>query len=261
MAYSSNVRMNSPSEVPEYRDVQILGHKTFGLHGTLKFKPHEHIFCQGNRPTGKHQILSGIVIPHRLMCDGRRQIQDFARAGDLLALSFTEEDDVSAEALIDVEVLFGPQVRFVRAFATDSDVRSNCFIAISRMLRSARAHSVWLGQTAMEPVAGFLLFLQKRFGRSSQGFSDIPMSRRDSADDLRLTLETVSRTMNRLKRDRGISLPRTIRFQIEDHFKLKQLSGDMRETLMPFTSHRVRRTSLLPVWRDVKEGIAPQRTC
>ncbi len=200
----------------------------FELHGTLKFRPHEHLFLQGDTPKGVFQVLSGTVILYKLLSNGRRQIQDFSSVGDFLALTYGEEHDLSAEALTDVEVQFVPQARFDRALQTDPDFRRRCFSVIGKMLHSARDQAVLLGRkSALERVASFLLFLEARFTDPSTGFADIRMSRCDIADYLGLTLETVSRQMNRLKRERVIDLPHANRFRILNRARLLQLAGDV----------------------------------
>jgi CRP/FNR family nitrogen fixation transcriptional regulator len=69
-------------------------------------------------------------------------------------------------------------------------------------LKHAEDHMLLLGRkTALERVAAFLLEMDRRLTRA--GFVALPMSRRDIADYLGLTLETVSRAL-RLLHDKGI---------------------------------------------------------
>jgi CRP/FNR family transcriptional regulator, nitrogen fixation regulation protein len=69
-------------------------------------------------------------------------------------------------------------------------------------LEHAEDHMLLLGRkTALERVATFLLEMDKRLTRA--GFFALPMNRRDIADYLGLTLETVSRALRQLD-ERGI---------------------------------------------------------
>jgi CRP/FNR family nitrogen fixation transcriptional regulator len=73
---------------------------------------------------------------------------------------------------------------------------------ITRNLHHAESHLMLLGrQIALERVAAFLVEMDERL--QSPSALVLPMVRRDIADYLGLTLETVSRTLSELQR-RGI---------------------------------------------------------
>ena len=64
-------------------------------------------------------------------------------------------------------------------------------------LQHAEDHMLLLGRkTSLERVAAFLIEMDKRL--TAAGIMALPMSRRDIADYLGLTLETVSRALSRL---------------------------------------------------------------
>jgi CRP/FNR family nitrogen fixation transcriptional regulator len=60
-------------------------------------------------------------------------------------------------------------------------------------------------KSAVEKIATFLLVLSERLTDDSH--VDLPMSRVDIADHLGLTIETVSRSLTQLERQRIIELP------------------------------------------------------
>lgn len=193
----------------------------------LRFAPHEHLFFQGDQPTGMFQIISGTVILYKLMADGRRQIQDFSSDGDFLALTFAEFHNLSAEALTDVEVDFIARTSFDRALQDNPEFRRSIFTLISDMLNASREQALLLGRKcAMERTATFLLFLDSRFADPATSFVDIRMSRCDMADYVGLTLETVSRMMNQLKREGIIELPQPNRIRISDRKRLIAAAGE-----------------------------------
>jgi CRP-like cAMP-binding protein len=65
-------------------------------------------------------------------------------------------------------------------------------------LEVAEAHMFRLGrQSALQRVAAFLLEMEGRLGR--RGSLDLPMPRRDIADYLGLSIETVSRAISQLQ--------------------------------------------------------------
>ena len=91
----------------------------------------------------------------------------------------------------------------------------------STQLASAHDHLLLLGRmTAAERIATFLLDLVRRQHCAGNGGSiELAMSRKDVADYLGLTVETVSRTMSALKR-KGI-----IAFADPENVQLKQSSA------------------------------------
>jgi CRP/FNR family transcriptional regulator, nitrogen fixation regulation protein len=83
--------------------------------------------------------------------------------------------------------------------AAGSNVRvaHNLWTMTASDLRHAEDHMLLLGRkTSLERVAAFLIEMDKRL--TAAGIMALPMSRRDIADYLGLTLETVSRALSRL---------------------------------------------------------------
>jgi CRP/FNR family transcriptional regulator len=201
-----------------------------GNRNALRFAQNEHLFFQGDVPRGVYEILSGTVILYKVMADGRRQIQSFASAGDFLAMTFADRHDISAEALTEVEALFVPRAAFDRRLQEQAGFRRSVFTLISKMLQDAHEQALLLGRKcAMERTASFLIFLKERFHEPSTGFTTIQMSRSDIADYLGLTLETVSRMMNKLKRSNVIDLPQPNTFRILNMHRLLALAGEVED--------------------------------
>ena len=210
---------------------QMSLHSESGIgRNTLRFAPHEHLFFQGDAPKGVYEILSGTVIQYKVMADGRRQIQNFASEGDFLAMTFADVHDLSAEALTDLEVLFVPRTMFDRRLQEQAGFRRSVFTLVSQMLHEAREQALLLGRkSAMERTASFLIFLNDRFQDPATGYANIRMSRCDIADYLGLTLETVSRMMNKLKKQNIIDLPQPNLFQVLNTSRLIALAGEVED--------------------------------
>jgi CRP/FNR family nitrogen fixation transcriptional regulator len=84
----------------------------------------------------------------------------------------------------------------------DAMVARNLLSMTTNNLQHAEDHMLLLGRkTSLERVAAFLLEMDTRL--TAAGIIALPMSRRDIADYLGLTLETVSRALSRLH-DLGI---------------------------------------------------------
>ena len=199
-------------------------------HNRLRFAPHTHLFIQGDTPKGIYEVLSGTVIQYKILADGRRHVQNFASKGDFLALTFADTHDLSAEALTAVEVQFVPRSVFDSRLQEQPAFRRAVFTLVSDMLHDSREQALLLGRKcAKERTATFVLFLNETYRDLQTGYASIPMSRCDMADYLGLTLETVSRMMNSLKKAGVIDLPQPNLFKVLNMSKLVSLAGEIYE--------------------------------
>lgn len=190
------------------------------------FASAEHLFYQGDADRGLHKILSGTVTVYRVTADGYRQIEAFAGPGDYVSLCLSSTSPTSAEALSPVETDYVSRAAFERRLLEDAEFRAEVFRDIDKAAADARRQATLLAcRCAKERVADFVLFLAGRFRPRADGYIPIPMSRCDMADHLGLTLETVSRMLNRLKQTGIIDLPRPDRFRIADIGRLRRQAG------------------------------------
>ena len=79
------------------------------------------------------------------------------------------------------------------------------------------------GRHAQERVATFLLEMAERVPTGAT--VELEMSRQDIADYLGLTLETVSRTLNKLGKTATIELSSARRIVLRDHLALSRLNS------------------------------------
>ncbi|TPP04248.1 helix-turn-helix domain-containing protein [Rhizobium glycinendophyticum] len=153
------------------------------------------IYAQGERARSLYQIEYGAVRIYRLLTDGRRQIVAFHLVGETFGFEISETHSFYAEAMVNsgltsIERPAGGQLN-------DRLVG----VALKAMVR-AQEHLLVVGrQSSLEKIAVFLMDLADRQG--STDVIDLPMSRVDIGDYLGLTIETVSRTISKL-RDMGI---------------------------------------------------------
>jgi len=165
------------------------------------------LFDQGALAGSVFNVTDGIVRLYKSLPDGRRQIVGFALPGDFLGLALMDRYGVAAEAVTPVRVC-----RFSRAaFLSYVDGKPH----LLRRLHEFAGHELSLAQDQMlllgrrnadEKVAAFLLNLQARYGRigSKSVNVPLPMSRQDIADYLGLTIETVSRTLTKLAKEKTV---------------------------------------------------------
>ena len=202
------------------------GYKTVARH----FAPHEHLYFEQDPRAGAYEIISGTVIQYSLLPDARRRIGAFARPGDLLAFGISGVHDENAEALTDARVTFIPRAIFDTALSESQTFRTAVFKRIERMLFTARSQSALIGwKSASQRTASCLLFLEERFRDPASGIVRIPMTRRDIADYLGLTIETVSRMVSRLRRAGAIRMSSPGEFRVLDRGRLLYETGDIEE--------------------------------
>jgi CRP/FNR family nitrogen fixation transcriptional regulator len=144
-----------------------------------------------------YQVKSGAVRSYKLLPDGRRQIGAFRLAGDIFGLENGDEHRFTAEAIVDSIVRLIKRQSLERVAERDAIVARNLLTMTTNNLQHAEDHMLLLGRkTSLERVTAFLLEMDKRL--TAAGVIALPMSRRDIADYLGLTLETGSRALSRL---------------------------------------------------------------
>ncbi len=177
MAAASN-SMISLSEFFYRRDSEIYGEK----------EPAEYIY----------QIKSGAVRSYKLLCDGRRQIGAFHVPGDIFGLENGDVHRFTTEAVVDTTVRLIRQESLDAAAGSDGTLTRSLLYMTTKNLRHAEDHMLLLGRkTSVERVAAFLIEMDGRL--AAAGVLALPMSRRDIADYLGLTLETISRSLSHLR--------------------------------------------------------------
>ena len=149
-----------------------------------------------------YQVISGVVCTYKLLSDGRRQIGAFHLIGDVFGFENNGLHRFTAEAIVDTSLRLVRRRSLELVAERDVLVANNLLSLTTSNLRHAEDHMLLLGRkTALERVAAFLLEMDRRL--TAAGVLALPMCRRDIADYLGLTLETVSRALSSLH-ERGI---------------------------------------------------------
>jgi len=178
------------------------------------YKKKIEIFGEKETAEYVYQIKSGAVRTYKLLSDGRRQISAFHLPGDIFGLVNSGEHRFTAEAIVNTTV------RLIKRHSRDAFAVSDPVVAASLLtmttsnLQHAENHILLLGRkNSMERVAAFLVEMDKRMALTT--VLSLPMSRRDIADYLGLTIETVSRALSRLHGAGVLNFDGTNRREIE----------------------------------------------
>lgn len=194
--------------------------------GTVRrIEAKEHVFCDGDLRTHVFRIEEGVVALSKLLGDGRRQIIEFAYPGDYIGLGTLREHIFDAQATCAVKVRCLSAAALEQEASRDASLALRLYKAVSAELAAARSLLVSVGQqSAMERLAGFLLGLSER-GETNDHVVKLPMRRSDIADLLGLTIETVSRTITKLRTMKVIEVVRGTEVHILDGDRLLELAG------------------------------------
>jgi CRP/FNR family transcriptional regulator, nitrogen fixation regulation protein len=162
-----------------------------------KYKRGTEIFGEAEPADYIYQVIEGAVRSHKLLSDGRRQIGAFHLAGDIFGLENGDFHRFTAEAIVDTTVRLMKRESLERVAQTDFAIVRSLLNMTTDNLQHAENHMLLLGRkTSLERVAAFLLEMDRRL--PAAGVMALPMFRRDIADYLGLTLETVSRALSEL---------------------------------------------------------------
>jgi CRP-like cAMP-binding protein len=166
----------------------------------------EEVYGEGEEAEFVYRVVSGAVRTHKVLSDGRRQITGFHLPGDLFGFEQGDTHRHTAEALSDARVLIFKRRQVERAATDQAEVACQLWGMATNNLRLAQDLTLLLGRrTATERVAAFLMEVDERLGGS--GTLSLPMTRRDIADYLGLTIETVSRTLSQLEEAGALQRP------------------------------------------------------
>jgi CRP/FNR family nitrogen fixation transcriptional regulator len=167
-----------------------------------RYRRGAEIFGEAEPADYVYQVAEGAVRSYKLLSDGRRQIGAFHLVGDIFGLENGPAHRFTAEAIVDTIVRLVKRISLEQVAEADALVARDLLSMTTSNLQHAEDHMLLLGRkTSLERVAAFLLEMDRRL--SPAGVMALPMYRRDIADYLGLTLETVSRALSCLH-EKGI---------------------------------------------------------
>lgn len=167
---------------------------------TRKVASKEHVFCEGDPRRHVFRVEEGVISIYKTLSDGRRQVVEFAHPGDLIGLGTLGEHVLSAQATCDSKLKCLSAAALEREAEHDPELALKLYKSVSQELAATRDLLVSLGQrSALERVSLFLLNLHMRPSAADGPVVHLSMLRSDIADLLGLTIETVSRSLTKLR--------------------------------------------------------------
>jgi len=183
-----------------------------GLLSRRTVESQEIIFRQGATSDWLYVVRAGQLKLSVTGPDGREQIMRIAIAGQLIGYDTIDDlhHPYTATAQTPVRLCGIRHRDMLRVLEENLEVSRRMVQLLNQELVQAQALIHILGQkSSAEKIALFLLSLVPAHGRNGpQADAPLPLSRQEMADMLGLTVETVSRLMAKLKRERIIEAPR-----------------------------------------------------
>lgn len=162
------------------------------------YLPDSTILLDGDTADGMYLVTSGTVRCCTINSDGNRQIFRFATQGDVLGLSDIDTWHFTAEAVDHVKLKSIPRHSVEQALAVDISLRQELRALMCTQLQCREQQLLsMMTRKAPERLHGFL----RDFAKDQPTGTTIvlPMCRRDIADHLGMSFETVSRAFGLLK--------------------------------------------------------------
>jgi len=152
-------------------------------------------------------LAQGVVRLTRFLPDGQRQVLGFGLPGNLVGFQTGDHYSFSVEAITSTKADQFLRTNLMELANRKPDFAFNVFELLAQELSIVQDQiSIFGYRSAEKRVAFFLINLRDRWARiigSDKPFP-MPMTRQDIADFLGLRLETVSRTMSRMAREKLI---------------------------------------------------------
>jgi CRP-like cAMP-binding protein len=179
-----------------------------GMGLTIHAAAGQTIVLEGDACSHCFRVLTGAVRLYKSTADGRRQLIDFLRGGDRFGL-FGARYDYSVEAITPTTLVKSARASLAAALCKEPALANGLIELAAAELARAHARMLLLGRmNAQEKVAWMLIELARPIdANEARPAFRLPITRQEMADHLGLTIETVSRTMTRLKDEGLIALP------------------------------------------------------
>jgi CRP/FNR family transcriptional regulator len=226
----------SPCQACKVRDIVFCGaleeaelSALSSIKSIMELERDDLLFQEGESADYLFNVTSGVIRVYKLLPDGRRQITGFLFPGDFLGIANNDEYTYSAEAVTHTSVCRFRRGKLEAVLMQFPKLEHRLLSIASHELAAVQDQMILLGRkTARERVASFLVMLSDRATRSSLPSNPIslPMGRADIGDFLGLTLETVSRTMSRLRREGIIADAPGGGVRLIDREKLEEISSN-----------------------------------
>lgn len=210
-----------------------------GLLNHHEYQPHQILFREGDASGNIHIVREGQLKLTTTDADGLEQIIGIGLNGHMVGFYNIDEEryNYTAEALTPVKTCQIKHRNMLRILAENPEVSNRMISLLNDELSQAQLLIRLLGKkSSQEKVALFIISLMPENLTSNSVTIPLPLSRREVAQLLGLTIETVSRIMSGMKRKNILNAPRGS-VEILDIGKLKSFAGQAVHDLKNLVNH------------------------
>ncbi|SDZ40283.1 CRP/FNR family transcriptional regulator, anaerobic regulatory protein/CRP/FNR family transcriptional regulator, nitrogen fixation regulation protein [Jannaschia faecimaris] len=196
------------------------------LHPVRTLREGESLFRETDPASYLFEVVSGVLRLTRLLETGRRHVIGFAHAGDIVGFSADGRHSADCEALSPAALLAHPR-GVLEGSEDDGDTHQQVQLAALRQIETLQDHLLLMARPgACGKLASFILALANRHGSDVEGrlVVELEMPRADIADYLCMTVETVSRSLTKMRTRNLIRLETSQRIIILDRTGLEELA-------------------------------------
>ncbi|MBZ5856984.1 Crp/Fnr family transcriptional regulator [Flavihumibacter profundi] len=205
--------------IPEWKEVVAAKKKT------IQFKKGELLFKEGQKVNGIFFLYSGAAKVHKQWVGEKELIIRFTREGDILGhrgLAAGELYPVSATALVESKACFITNSFLETTLKADHGFTYRLLQFYTTELQKAEMRMRNLALMEVNArIAETILEIQEVFGRNSDGYITVPVTRQDIASYSGSTYETVFKFFKTLTASKTISvLGKSIRINNEKKLQM-----------------------------------------
>ncbi|MFZ0982469.1 MAG: helix-turn-helix domain-containing protein [Pseudolabrys sp.] len=165
--------------------------------GPVRHSRDQTIVVEGDASDYIFLVISGVVRSFRSFQNGTRSIVSFYLPTEFFGLTNHPTNLLTAEAVTDANILFFKRSALFSMAKRESQIADFLLTTTLTELRRTQKYSLQISRSAKGRVASFLVDLSKRM--RTQTCLDLPMSHKDIADHLGMTIETLSRIITQME--------------------------------------------------------------
>ena len=173
-------------------------------------KKGEVLFNEGEHINGVYCIKDGICKVSKMSDNGRDQIINLIKKGDLLGERSLINDEVSnlkATAVNDMQVCFIPKEEILNDLQKNPNFTMDILKNMALSLKNADNVIVDMAQkTVKQRLAATLLYLDKKFPKKENGSVDVHLTREDISNIIGTATESAIRLLAEFKKKGLINL-------------------------------------------------------